>query len=151
RRTVHTVEVAEVLRQNPSNGQQYIAYQLDTVGQLGIKEMLAVEDMPVNVNTFGFTRTSSETNFKKDPKEMPTRVCAFPPLNEWGLRLVSRLHLKGTIPVLAREGRHEGLFLSLDPERILRWLEANNVPLPLLGAPPIIRIMHALEPVDRYY
>lgn len=151
RRTVHTVEAAEVLRQNPNNGQQYIAYQLETLRQLGVKEMLAVEDLPVIVTTFGYTRRSSEPTFEEDRKQMPTRVCAFPPLNEWGLRLVSRLHLKGTIPVLAREGRHEGLFLSLDPERILRWLEVNKAPLPLPGAPPIIRIMHALEPVDRYY
>jgi hypothetical protein len=151
RHTVRTVEVTEVLRQNPKNGSSHIEHQLQLQRQLGIREMLVVEDLPVIVASFGYTRRSSEPTFEEDRKQMPTRVRAFPRLDEAGLRLVGQPQLKGTIPVLAREGRHEGLFLSLEPELVVGWLERNQVQLPLPGAPPVVRVLHALEKVDRFY
>ncbi len=57
----------------------------------------------------------------------------------------------GTVPILAREGEHEGIFLSLEPERVVRWLEANGVVLPMRDSPSIVRILNALEEVSRYY
>src|SRR6201999_1111509 len=59
----------------------------------------------------------------------------------------------GTLPIVAREGEHEGIFMSLDPERVIRWLEANGELLPDPQLPPIPRILAALEPIDRdrYY
>jgi hypothetical protein len=151
RHTVRTVEVTEVLRQNPKNGSSHIEHQMQLQRQLGIREMLVVEDLPVIVASFGYTRRSSEPTFEEDRKQMPTRVRAFPRLDEAGLRLVGQPQLKGTIPVLAREGRHEGLFLSLEPDLVVGWLERNQVQLPLPGAPPVVRVLHALEKVDRFY
>src|SRR5262249_41994291 len=57
----------------------------------------------------------------------------------------------GTIPILAREGDHEGIFLGVDPKRVLSWLARNDVRLPDDDQPPIVRILQALEEVDRYY
>jgi hypothetical protein len=57
------------------------------------------------------------------------------------------------MPILAREGEHEGIFMSLDPERVIPWLEINGITLPDPQLPNIARILAALEPIDRdrYY
>jgi hypothetical protein len=84
-------------------------------------------------------------------KNLPTQIRAFTPVDRDEARRMSRPDLQGTIPILAREGEHEGLFLGLCPDWVIRWLELNDVRLSNPGMPPVARIMHALEDVDRYY
>jgi hypothetical protein len=59
----------------------------------------------------------------------------------------------GTTPILAREGEHEGLFFGLQPERVVRWLDANHMCPPDTGGSAMERILLACEPMgrDRYY
>jgi hypothetical protein len=57
------------------------------------------------------------------------------------------------VPFLAREGDNEGVFLSLNPERVVDWVEMNRITLADSHLPSIARILAALEPADRdrYY
>ena len=66
---------------------------------------------------------------------------------------LGKMDLVGTIPILAREGEHEGIFMSLLPDRVIDWLALNDITLPDAHLPPITRILAALEPIDRdrYY
>ena len=120
--------------------------------RLGLREMALVEDLPVISATFGYTRRSADPIYQElSSSSLPTTLRAFPPLDRLAARALGKADLIGTIPVLAREGKHEGVFLSLDPERVVEWAERNQVSLPLKGEDPIKRILAALEPVDRYH
>jgi hypothetical protein len=119
---------------------------------LGLKDLLLVEDLPVITATFGYTRRSFEPTYDElSASDLPTQIRAFPSLERYAAQRLGRADLVGTIPILAREGEHEGLFVSLDPDRVLRWLEMNGVSLPQSDLPPVARMMSVLEPVDRYY
>jgi hypothetical protein len=74
----------------------------------------------------------------------------FPSLDTFAANRLGRQDLIGTIPILAREGEHQGIFISLDPTRVVTWLARNGVTLPN-GPSPLTRILTALEPIDRYY
>jgi hypothetical protein len=119
---------------------------------LGLREVLIVDDLPVITATYGYTRRSFEPTYQElSSSSLPTQIRVFPSLNRGAAQRLGRPDLFGTIPILAREGEHQGIFLSLDWQRVLRWLEVNKITLPPLEAPPIARILHALEPIDRYY
>jgi hypothetical protein len=120
--------------------------------RLGIRELLLVDDLPVIVATFGYTRRSFEPTYEElSAKSLPTQIRAFPSLQRPAAQRLGRPELVGTIPILAREGEHEGIFLSVEPDRVLRWLQANGIDPPSPELPPVARILRALEPVDRYY
>jgi hypothetical protein len=72
-------------------------------------------------------------------------------LEQFAAKRVGRPGAVGTIPILAREGDHEGIFLALDQERVLAWLIHNGIHLPASDQPPIVRLLQSLEDVDRYY
>ena len=79
------------------------------------------------------------------------RLKCFYVLDRKAARRLNRLDLEGTVPILAKEGEHEGIFFSLDPERVAAWLEQNGIPN-ATGAGGIIQfILRGIEPVDRYY
>jgi hypothetical protein len=121
-------------------------------GTLGIKELLYVEDLPMITATFGYTRRSFDPTYDElGAQHLPTEIRAFPSLQKNAAQRLGRPEIVGTIPILAREGEHEGLFLSLDPDRVVQWLAANGTMLPDQSRPPLVRILSALEPVDRYY
>lgn len=120
--------------------------------RLGLYEMQLVEDLPVISATFGYTRRSPDPTYKElSASSLPTTLRPFPFLDRMAARALGQPDLIGTVPILAREGKHEGIFLSLDPERVVRWVEKNNISLPSKGEEPIKRIIEALEPVDRYH
>ncbi len=119
---------------------------------LGLKEISLVRDLPVISATYGYTRRSFEPTYEElGTQNLPTQIRVFPSVDRRAAQRLGRPDLVGTVPVLAREAEHEGLFLSLDPGRVLAWLEANGLSLPLPDAPPQARILNGLEDVDRYY
>lgn len=118
--------------------------------ELGLREIALVDDLPVITATFGYTRRSFDPTYEELGTLLPTEIRVFPSLDRLAANRLGRQDLVGTIPILAREGEHQGLFLSLDPERVVRWLACNGVDLPE-KPPALTRIMTALEPIDRYY
>lgn len=123
-----------------------------TLERLGIAELLYVEDLPVISASVGYTRRSFEPTYEElGAKRAPTQIRAFPSLQREAAQGLSKPELLGTVPVLAREGEHEGIFVSLQPERVLAWLQDNGIQLADPSLPPITRILNCLEPVDKYY
>jgi len=123
-----------------------------TLDALGIAELLYVEDLPVISASIGFTRRSFEPTYEElGAKRVPTEIRAFPSLQKDATQGLGKPELLGTVPLLAREGEHEGIFISLQPQRVLTWLENNDVQLDNPSLAPVARIIGALEPVDKYY
>lgn len=123
-----------------------------SIDYLGLCELQAVDDLPMIGAAFGYTRRTFEPTYDElSAKNLPTQIRAFPSVSREQAQSYGRPDLIGTVPILAREGEHEGLFLSLCPERVIDWLELNNIVLSNPDLPPIARILHALEDVDRYY
>jgi hypothetical protein len=111
-----------------------------------------VEDLPVITASVGYTRRSFEPTYEElGAKRVPTQIRAFPSLQKDAAQRFGRPDLLGTVPILAREGEHEGIFISLEPDRVLAWLRQNGVTLADESRPPIVKILAALEPVDKYY
>jgi hypothetical protein len=120
--------------------------------ELGIAGMRVVYDLPVISAAYGYTRRSFEPTYQELAEtDLPTEIRTFGVIDEFAARDLGRPGAHGTVPVLAREGRHQGIFISLNPDRVLAWLERNDVPVPTSDEPPIARILRALEPVDRYH
>jgi hypothetical protein len=152
RETVTTQPAVEVARQNGGVAAVLIPQIEQTMRQLGLQEVRTVADLPVICATYGYTRRSFEPTYDElSAKGLPAEIRAFPSLDRDTARRLNRADLQGAIPVLAREGEHEGLFFSLDPDRIVRWLENNNIRIGMNNAPSIVRLMGALEEVDRFY
>lgn len=154
RQTVTTRAAAQVARANAGASGLVEERAGDVMKRLGLKELLVVDDLPVITATFGYTRRSFEPWYEETEVasgRLPTCMRAFPPLDRGVARRLSRPEIAGTRPVLAREGEHEGLFLALDPVRVMAWLQANGIDLSKVAGPPIVRILAALEPVDRYH
>lgn len=120
--------------------------------RLGIRDLRWVEDLPVISATYGYTRRSFEPTYQElGSSALPTRVRPFHSLEERAARRLGQPEVKGTVPILAREAEHEGVFLALDEGRVVRWLVANGIALPTESIPSIVAILRSLEPVDRYY
>lgn len=117
---------------------------------LGLDEVLYVDDLPVITATYGFTRRHFEPTYEElNARNLPVEIRFFPAVQKFAAQALGRTDLVGTIPILAREGEHEGIFLSLKPDLVIRWLEANGIALPNRELPGIARIIAALEPVER--
>lgn len=126
----------------------------DLKRSLGISEMLYVEDLPIISATIGYTRRDFNPTYEElGAQGLPVEIRAFPALQKASAQRLARPEIVGTIPIPAREGEHEGIFISLSPERVVQWLARNNVTLPAGDGPDIARILQALEPIDndRYY
>jgi len=121
---------------------------------IGIDELLYVDDLPIITAAFGYTRRHFEPTYEElGAKNLPVQIRAFPPVQKTAAQRLGRVDLIGTVPVLAREGDHEGIFISLDPHRVIEWLNLNGITLPDPHLPGIARILAGLEPIDRdrYY
>lgn len=152
RQTVSTRPAVAVTTQSGGSGQLLVQRIEETRARLGIREVLVVDDLPVIAATFGYTRRSFEPTYEElSAKSLPTQIRAFPSLQRAAAQRLGRPEVIGTVPILAREGEHEGIFLSLDANRVLRWLQANGIAPPIPELPPLARILRVLEPVDRYY
>jgi hypothetical protein len=121
---------------------------------LGLSELLYVDDLPIITATYGYTRRDFEPIYDElGAQNLPVEIRAFPSIQKHAAQQLGKMDLVGTIPVLAREGEHEGIFMSLQPDRVIEWLGVNDIPLPDSHLPSIARILAALEPIDRdrYY
>jgi len=150
--TVHTTSYMELLHQDQHGATAGLLQEIEQAHRrLGLRPTLLVDDLPVISATFGYTRRSFEPTYEENGSLLPTHLRAFYPLDQLAAKRMGRPTAVGTIPILAREGDHEGIFLGLDPERVLTWLADNKIHLPASDQPPIVRILQALEEVDRYY
>lgn len=119
--------------------------------RLGIRELSLIKDLPVIAATFGFTRRSFEPTYDETfAQDLPTRIRSFGAISRDAAAIAGRPELVGRIPILAREGEHEGIFVGVDPQRIVAWLEGNNANLQP-GETSAERIIRSLEPIDRFY
>jgi len=121
---------------------------------LGLSELLYVDDLPIITATYGYTRRDFEPIYDElGAQNLPVEIRAFPSVQKAAAQRLGKMDLVGTIPILAREGEHEGIFMSLLPDRVIDWLALNDITLPDAHLPPIARILAALEPIDRdrYY
>ena len=152
RETVTSRPAGEVAARGGGASELLLAQIVDRRKQLGLSEIQVVDDLPVITSTFGYTRRHFEPTYAElSAEKLPTEIRAFPSLDRFAAQRLGRADLMGTVPILAREGEHEGLFLSLDPVKVGEWLHANGVPLPFPDLPLIVRMLAAFEPVDRYY
>ena len=121
---------------------------------LGLGELLYVDDLPIITATYGYTRRDFEPIYDElGAQNLPVEIRAFPSVQKAAAQRLGKMDLIGTIPILAREGEHEGIFMSLQPDRVIEWLAVNEITLPDTHLPAIARILAALEPIDRdrYY
>ena len=150
--TVNTTSYTDLLRQDRQGATAGLLPEITEAHQrLGLRPLLLVDDLPVISATFGFTRRSFEPTYEENNVLLPTQLRPFYPLDKYGAKSIDRPSAVGTIPILAREGEHEGVFIGLDPERVIEWLAQNNLRLPQSNLSPIQQIMQRLEPIDRYY
>jgi DNA-directed RNA polymerase subunit RPC12/RpoP len=154
RGTVTTISAAEKARIDGGASESLTQDVLRLQAFLGIQELLYVDDLPIITATYGFTRRSFEPVYEElGARELPVQIRAFPPLQKSAAQRLGKMDVVGTVPIPAREGEHEGVFMSLGPQRVIDWLALNDIDLPGRHLPPIARILAALEPIDRdrYY
>jgi hypothetical protein len=151
RTTVDSRNVLDVASTGQGASSFLVGDVRDAISRMRISEIRLVNDLPIISATFGFTRRTFEQTYEELSATLPTRIRPFTPVDQYEAQRQGRPESTGTVPILAREGDHEGLFISLPPEHVAEWLTANEIELPLPGQPPIVRIMLALENVDRYY
>ena len=152
RETVSMKPATVVARQSGGASDLLVQQVAERCGALGLRDVLIVDDLPVITATFGYTRRSFEPTYEElSATDLPTEIRVFPSVDRFAAQRLGRADLVGTVPILAREGEHEGLFVSLEPTRVLDWLGANGITPPQPDLAPVARILSMLEPVDRYY
>jgi hypothetical protein len=150
--TVHTTSYTDLLRQDRQGAAAGLLPEITEVHQhLGLCPLLLVDNLPVISATFGYTRRSFEPTYEENNVLLPTQLRPFYSVDKYGAKSINQPGAVGTIPILAREGEHEGVFIGLDPERVIEWLAQNNLRLPPSTLSPIQQIAQGLEPIDRYY
>lgn len=149
RGTVTTVPFDEKVQREGGTSQALLPEIRRLKDTLGLDEILYVDDLPVITATYGYTRRHFEPTYEElNAKNLPVEIRAFPAVPRFTAQALGRPDIVGTIPVLAREGEHEGIFLALQPDLMLKWLEANGVTLSNPQLPAIARIMAELESTD---
>jgi hypothetical protein len=121
---------------------------------LGIRKIELAEDLPVVTAVFGYTRRSEDPDYQEGnaAQRYPTTLRPFPTLDDDAARALARPQAAGTIPVLAREGTHEGLAIYLDPQAVLDWLESLGFRIPGDSVQTrLTAMLEQLEPVEKYY
>ena len=145
--TVHRTDVASLR----SNGESHSS---DLFKRLGISRIEVVEDLPVITAVFGYSRRSPDPQYfeERAAEPFPTTLRPFPTLDEDAARVLGRPQAVGTVPILAREGLHEGLAIYLELKAVLEWLKANGVALSSGNdRARLTNILESLEPVQKYY
>jgi hypothetical protein len=154
RGTVTTVP-AEEKAQREGGTSELLAQEIARLKtSLGIDELLYVDDLPMITATYGFTRRHFEPTYEElGARNLPVEIRSFPPVQKAAAQRLGRIDLIGTVPIPAREGEHEGIFMSLGADQVIEWLAANSITLPDPHLPGIARILAGLEPIDRdrYY
>ncbi|WP_236773815.1 hypothetical protein [Agrobacterium tumefaciens] len=97
-------------------------YQAEVRGVLkatGINEMFLLRSLPICEYSFGFTRVSAtpvyEREFQSRKVPMPVRLVAFDSMKGGGR------------PIYVTQQKNEALYIKLDEDRVLRWLERNGI------------------------
>lgn len=126
----------------------------ETLGRLGLSRIELVSDLPVVTAVFGYTRRSIDPTYSEEgaAAPFPTAIRPFPALDAEAARILGRPQAEGTVPILAREGLHEGLALFLDVASVAAWLHTFGIQL--AGGTERERmtaLLGMLEPVDRLY
>ncbi len=83
--------------------------------RMGFSRLVLVSDYPIITATYGFSRAEYEPN--------QCRLNPFPPHRDYG----------GKFPIFVDQVQADALLLSLNPDRVITWLERN-------GCQPIIPI-----------
>jgi hypothetical protein len=154
RGTVTTIPATEKARMDGGTSASLTQDVIRLQAFLGINELLYVDDLPIITATYGYTRRSFEPVYEElGAHDLPVQIRAFPPLQKAAAQRLGKVDVVGTLPIPAREGEHEGIFISLEPTRVIDWLALNGIDLPDSHLPPIARILAALEPIDhdRFY
>lgn len=153
--TVRTRAAVDLARANASITPSSLEEVTLVLTRLGIDEFSIVDDLPVITATFGYSRRSSDPQYEepeiaKDIK-LPTTIRPFRPLDRKAANAIDKPQLVGSSPILAREGKHQGLFFSLNPQRVVDWLDMHQIELPYPDQQPLVRLVVGLEPIDRFY
>lgn len=121
--------------------------------RLGLRCVELVFDLPVVQAAFGFTRRSYRPTYVEEIGNvtLSTTLRPLKSLSPHAAQYIGDALAEGTTPILARDGRHQGMFVSLEPERVIAWLTLNGVELPAPNDLPLLRILAGLEPCDRYH
>ena len=125
-----------------------------TLARLGVARIEIVSDLPVVTAVFGYSRRSPDPTYTEEgaAQAFPTSIRPFPTLDREAARILSRPQAEGTVPILAREGLHEGLALYLDPSSVIRWLANSGVRARGdTERQQLTSLLEMLEPVDRFY
>lgn len=104
-----TTDVAEMLRRSGDNAgaRDIEAGQHNASGLLGIRDVKVINDFPLALCAYGYTRTARD----------PARTVIRPfPVNE-----------RGRIPVYVVASETEALWFQLDPKRVWEWLQENGL------------------------
>ena len=151
--SIHTENALDVVRSR-GGAARLLLSEIDRDSKLlGLEEVLLVHDLPVIAVALGYTRRSDRPIYDEESlgaTGLPTRLKPFPSLDHRAALRLGRLDLEGQVPILAREGEHEGLFLSLDQKKVFEWLRQNAVPVPAGGERSLSWLLSKLEPVNRY-
>lgn len=128
----------------------------EAIRRLGLRRIELVSDLPVIASTFGYSRRSPDPTYVEQggASPFPTTLRPFPVLDDEAARILGRPQAMGTVPILAREGSHEGLAIYLDPLPLFRWLARHGVDVGNEGLTErdrLTRLMTMLEPIDRNY
>ncbi len=154
RTAVTSRSIEEVLRHSQGATAMLLSDIARRQTTLGISRIALVDDLPVISAAFGFTRRSADPTYDEEALNahgLPTQLRPFYALDEGAARSMDRVDLKGTIPILAKEGEHEGIFIGLSASQVGNWLERNGVRIPAGYGSPLERLLLNLERVDRYY
>jgi hypothetical protein len=121
---------------------------------LGFRSFDLVDDLPIVSTTFGYTRRTYEATYSESDigaEHLSTTIRAFPYIDDLGASTAGRPEISGNIPFLALEGEHEGIFFSLDPQRVLHWLRRNGINITNSNNDALEKMLSNLESIDRFY
>jgi hypothetical protein len=125
-----------------------------TLIRLGLAKIETVSNLPVIAAVFGYTRRSADPTYQEEAAAapFPTTLRPFPVLDREAARVLARPQAEGTVPILAREGSHEGLALYLSPSSVLEWLGRCGVPVPgETEQGRLTALLGMLEPVQPFF
>lgn len=143
---VTTESMPTIISQAGKDAASRVAMAAELLRAVGFDEVRLVRDLPIINATYGYTRRSFEPTYRElNVDGIPTTVRPFYPLEQGAAQKLGRMDLRGRLPILAREGEHEGLFFSLSLPAVLRWLKLSEAGATRSG------LLGSLEPVDRYY
>lgn len=152
--TVRRTDARRLFATRPSSPDNHETTVGGAMGRLGIRAIEYAEDIPVVSAVFGYSRRSPDPDYQegKASQRFPTTLRPFPNLDDAAARAVARPQAVGTVPVLAREGTHEGLAFYLDPKAVIAWLAASGIRTSgSTEEEAITNLLSRLEPVERYY